>query len=414
MSTSAPRRRSLFSLPRDYVQRRRFRRRMTNVILIPVLSLAAAYVITRPTGGMGLALPKGAQEGSLATPLQRESGALASTPISASISLASSTAILASSAAADPMLGGAYMLDPGPHSVSEVRDVAVHDAKRNKDLHARIFYPNEPGTYPVIVFSHGADGSQNCCDALTRHWASYGYVTLQPIDGTSALSRRNPNEEDVRFVEAVGARGNDSAKWESWPKDISSLLDALPTLPNRIPGLADKIDMSEIGVGGHSAGAFAADALAGALVNLPGHPGASFADGRVKAVLLLSPPGPGEFGLTDHSWDHVAIPLLSMTGSLDRGAGNQGPDWKEIPYERSQPGDKYLVYVRGASQTSFISAKSILPGRAAQGELILGYTNSACLAFWDAYLKGDLKAKLYLQSNALADFSRDAVKLLRR
>src|SRR6266481_1071766 len=78
---------------------------------------------------------------------------------------------------------------------------------------------------------------------------------------------------------------------------------------------------------------FTADAIAGALVDLPGHPATNFRDPRVKAVVLLSPQGPGEFGLTDHSWDHVMLPLLSMTGSLDLGAGNRGPEWKKIPFE---------------------------------------------------------------------------------
>jgi hypothetical protein len=102
-----------------------------------------------------------------------------------------------------------------------------------------------------------------------------------------------------------------------------------------------------------------------------------------------------------------------MTGSLDLGAGNQGPDWKKIPFERSQPGGKYHVFIQGANHMSFIRAKT-LPGRGAQGDSILGYTNCASLAFWDAYLKADPTAKNYLQSNALPEFSQAAVKLSRR
>ncbi len=63
---------------------------------------------------------------------------------------------------------------------------------------------------------------------------------------------------------------------------------------------------------------------------------------------------------------------------------------------------------------SFITARTVLPSRAAQGEAILGYTNSAALAFWDAYLKGDEHAKGYLQSDALEKSSHGAVKLSRR
>jgi hypothetical protein len=62
---------------------------------------------------------------------------------------------------------------------------------------------------------------------------------------------------------------------------------------------------------------------------------------------------------------------------------------------------------------SFISAKTRLPARAARGESILGYTNSASLAFWDAYLKADRTARNYLQSDALPNSTQGAVKLSR-
>lgn len=161
-------------------------------------------------------------------------------------------------------------------------------------------------------------------------------------------------------------------------------------------------------------GAFTAEVVAGALVDLPGQPGVSFADPRVKAVLLISPPGPGEFDLTSHSWNHVSPPFLSITGSRDLGVEKQSPEWRQIPFERSRPGDKYQVFIQGADHLSYIAAKTLLRGRATRGESIFGYTSSASLAFWDAYLKADPMAKMYLQSGALPDFSHDAVKLTRR
>ena len=81
---------------------------------------------------------------------------------------------------------------------------------------------------------------------------------------------------------------------------------------------------------------------------------------------------------------------------------------------RSQPGDKYHVFIQGANHMSFISAKTRLPARAARGESILGYTNSAALAFWDAYLKADPTARDYLQSDALSNSTQGTVKASRR
>lgn len=398
------------SMPRDYIRRRRVRRRISNAILIPLLSGVAAYFITRPTGGSGFSLPNSAKQASLATPANPVSSVHDNTPIPVDRLAASSVENSISNA----MINGAYKLADGPHTVTEVPDIVLLDAKRGKELHVRVFYPNEPGPYPVIVFSHGAGGSQSCCEALTRHWATYGYVTLQPTHDDSTVQRRNAGEENINFLIAVRDALKKPALWQSRPRDISFVLDSLPVLQKRIPALGGKIDAEHIGVGGHSMGAFTADAIAGALIDLPNHPATNFADSRVKAVVLLSPQGPGEFGLTDHSWDHVTLPLLSMTGSLDLGAGNQGPDWKKIPFERSQPGAKYHVFIQGANHMSFISAKTLVRAHAAQGDSILGYTNAASLAFWDAYLKADSAAKNYLQSDALPDFSHASVKIFRR
>jgi hypothetical protein len=63
---------------------------------------------------------------------------------------------------------------------------------------------------------------------------------------------------------------------------------------------------------------------------------------------------------------------------------------------------------------SFINARTLLPAHASEGDSILGYTNAASLAFWDAYLKADSAAKNYLQSDALPDFSHGSVKIFRR
>ncbi len=266
----------------------------------------------------------------------------------------------------------------------------------------------------MIVFSHGAGGSQNCCEELTQHWASYGYVTIQPTHEDSAIQRQDAGEENVRFLQAVRDALKQPALWESRPRDISFLLDSLGQLQKRVPELAGKIDEQHIGVGGHSMGSFTAEAVAGALVDLPTKPVTSFADGRVKAVLCLSPQGPGQFGLTGASFRSLKIPYLGVTGSLDSLGPLADAAWHETPFELSPAGDKYHVDIEGASHMSFITARTPLPAKAQQADDILEYTNSAALAFWDAYLKNDANAKEYLQSGGLTSFSKGAAKISRR
>jgi predicted dienelactone hydrolase len=375
---------------------RRIRKLLTNVAIVALVSLGAAFVITRQSGA-GYSAPS----------LERNSNSDMSdrNPRGAVIPDLASRA-------ADEAEG--YKLETGPLAVTEVSDIVLRDSKPNKDLHVRIFYPVATGKYPVIVFSHGAGGSQNCCDSLTRHWATYGYVTLQPTHDDSATQRRAAGEDNTRFLPAVREALKNPALWQSRPQDISFLLDSLPELQKRVAGLNGKIDFDRIGVGGHSMGSYTAEAIGGAVVDLPEHPGTNFSDPRAKAILCLSPQGPNQFGLTAQSFARISLPFLGITGSLDSLGPVASPAWHRIPFERSQPGDKYEVFIQGASHMSFITDETLLASRSSQAAAILGYTNSASLAFWDAYLKQDPTAQKFLQSDKLESYSHGAVKLSRR
>jgi predicted dienelactone hydrolase len=382
-------RKMLPSMRQDYIRRHQASRRITNVTLVLVLSLAAGYMIIRQPE-KAFSIPGAPRQ-----------------PAGVSESARAISRPEANSAAV-------YARQAGPYTVGEVADLVLHDGKRRKDLHVRIFYPKQLGKYPVIVFSHGAGGSQTCCDALTRHWASYGYVTLQPTHDDSVEQRRGAGEEDVRFTQAVGDALKTPALWESRPRDISFVIDSLATLEGRIPQAAGRLDLERIGVGGHSMGSYTSEAIAGATVDLPGRPGTSFADARVKAVLCLSPQGPGQLGLSERSFDAISVPYLGITGTLDTLGPMATPAWHKIPFDRSPPGEKYEVLIRGANHMSFITASTLAPSRAAQADSILDYTNAASLAFWDAYLKNNSAARRYLQADGLETASQGAAKVERR
>jgi predicted dienelactone hydrolase len=395
MASATPIRKLLPSIRQDYIRRHQIMRRVTNATLVVVLSGTAGYFITvQPKSAFSLPDGGPPKRASLAT--SPEKGAAEPT----------------STASSKQPIG--YALPAGPYTVAEVPDTTLRDQKRNKDLHVRVFYPERPGKYPVIVFSHGAGGSQTCCDALTRHWASYGYVTVQPTHDDSREQRQSTGTENVRFLQAVRDALHTPTLWESRPRDISLVVDSLPALQDRFPQLAGKLDADHIGVGGHSMGAFTSEAIAGATVDLPGHPAIKMADHRVKAVLCLSPQGPGQFGLTERSFEGISLPYLGITGTLDSLGPSATAAWHKVPFDRSRPGDKYEVLIQGANHMSFVSPHTTVATRAEQSQLILGYTNSAALAFWDAYLKNDPAAKSYLESEALEKESHQAVKVDRR
>jgi predicted dienelactone hydrolase len=396
---------SLKSISRDRAQRRQHLKLLTNVVLIVLVSTAAAYVITKPVGGTGFN-PSAAVLRALRAHGGDQAGA-AGKPNGSPVANGDSIA----AASGSPNYTSGYKLQPGPFKVAEVGDIVLHDARRNKDVHMRIFYPEGAGQFPVIVFSHGAGGSQNCCEELTQHWASYGYVTIQPTHDDSATQRRNAGEENVRFMQAVRDALKQPALWESRPQDISFVLDSLGELQKRVAGLSGKIDERHVGVGGHSMGSFTAEAVAGATVDLLGKVATSFADPRVKAALALSPQGPGQFGLTQTSFQSLRIPFLGVTGSQDSLGPLANVAWHEKPYDLSPAGDKYFLNIAGANHMSFITARAASFGRGQQAPEILDYTNSAALAFWDAYLKHDSSGREYLRSENMQTFSKGAAKL---
>ncbi|MGH7149457.1 MAG: alpha/beta hydrolase family protein, partial [Planctomycetota bacterium] len=160
------------------------------------------------------------------------------------------------------------------------------------------------------------------------------------------------------------------------------------------------------------------------LLDMPGSGPTSLADSRVRAVLLLSGQGRGQMGLTQKSWEKFSLPMLNVTGSLDRGAGGQDPAWRKDPFDLSPPGDKYHLFIEGAHHGSFTGRFAREGARrpglrdrrrsGADGKEIFEWVEVATLAFWDAYLKGEPGAKAYLRTDDLERRSRGAATLDRR
>jgi predicted dienelactone hydrolase len=293
-----------------------------------------------------------------------------------------------------------YSPDAGPHKVLTADRFILHDSARHKDVRVKIYYPEGPGPFPVIIFSHGAFASKEAYWALGEYWASYGYVSIHPSHDDS--------RDDSGYRGGLMKVLNDSKLWESRPKDISFVIDSLGEIEKRVPELEGKLDRSRIGVGGHSYGAYAAEAIGGATVTMPGErTPRSFADPRVKAVVIMSPQGEGVMGLTAHSWDSMRLPTLLMYGSLDMGTQWRTPTWRSQPFYKGPPGDKYDVELKGA--THFTSAGPFF--KSGHQSMLFKCEKLETIAFWDAYLKDDPAAKAYLTSDALAQFSHGAARV---
>jgi predicted dienelactone hydrolase len=315
-------------------------------------------------------------------------------------SLAAGSANFHTARADDGDDAAAYKLANGTHKIRTVNNLVLRDEKREKDLQLRVNHPDGDGPFPVIVWSHGAFGSNENYRPLVEHWASHGYVTIQP------------NHSDSR---ALGTRPGDPAGFRDWPSrpvDVSFIIDSLGELEKIEPALNGKLDAKRIGVGGHSFGANTAQFVGGAKA-FPLGGEKSFEDQRVAAVMLLSGQGPGEM-LTDKSWEKFAKPMLVMSGSADGPTRTGQPaEWRKKPFELSPPGDKYLVWVEGLDHGYGGITGSANP-RLKPNEAHIKYTKIVTLAFWDTHLKESQEARAYLHSEKLTAFSQKTLKLERK
>jgi predicted dienelactone hydrolase len=276
----------------------------------------------------------------------------------------------------------------------------LHDPARNKNIPIKIYYPAGVGQLPVIIFSHGALASKDSYSGLGQYWASYGYLSIHPSHADSVA--------DSGFHGTLRQALSDPRGWENRPEDISFIIDSLGHVENIASQLIGKLDLRHIGVGGHSFGAYTAGLIAGTTILLPGRAAPqSFADKRVSAVVLLSPQGEGVMGLSAHSWDGVHVPMLLMYGSRDFGPFGEEPVWRSEAFAKGPAGNKYEVELEGGTHMGFAG---LFPDAGGHHDEVFQCAKLETLAFWDAYLKQDPKARQYVESHGLQKLSGDIAR----
>lgn len=320
----------------------------------------------------------------------------------------------------------AYKPGRGPFEVVQVDEQVLLDKAGNKRLAVRIRAPRSggeerSGSRPLVIFSHGAGGSSDAFPALCAHWASHGYVVVNPTHGDSVQLRRrrgegfDPRSKDLaqQVVGGVDLRARCA--------DVRLILDSLDEIEAALrragePGSSDaeresrprlRIDRDRIALAGHSAGALTTQTLAGVkFYARGGRRGLSMGEPRIKAFIVISGQGLSRPAFREDSWKGIASPMLVIAGSADRSAVNdETPEGRRHPFEHAPPGDKYLLYIDGATHGSY-AGKSVVRilGEKPPGNLdyITGVTAFATLAFLDAYVGSDSAGRDYLATDALA------------
>ncbi len=284
-----------------------------------------------------------------------------------------------------------YKADPGPSIVTATL-ADWHDAARNRPVPVKIYAPaTGDGPFPVIIFSHGLGGSREGYEYLGRHWASWGYVAVhvEHLGSDTAVLKKGG-----RLLKNLREAADDPRNAQARPADVRFVLDRLEKLnQGGLPLLSHRLDLTRIGMAGHSFGAWTTMAIAGQ--------GGIYADPRVKAAIAMSTPAPFRKEY-DRVFRNVHIPILHMTGTLDDSpVGDTKAADRRIPYNHIQGVDQYLVTFQGGDHMIF-SGRRILEGDRAKDPLFHSLILQGTTAFWDAYLKGDAKAKAWLADGGYA------------
>ena len=273
-----------------------------------------------------------------------------------------------------------------------------NDAARLRSIPVRVYRPDtDAGPYPVIIFSPGLGSSNEHYTYLGRHWASHGYVTVSlthPGSDTVAIF------ENGQLLQTLEDFAEDPDRWRARPEDVSFVLDHLAEDETLRPLL----DLDRVGVAGHSFGSYTALATIGMRIYAPGQPAEQFTDPRVKAVVAISPLGPGRLGLSEDSWDLLATPCLSIYGTRDIDPSTLDPRQRRSAYEAAPGPDQYLLTILHASHIGFDDQAFMLTDQLAYAYSHV-YVEMASIAFFDAYLGGDADAQAWLLSDALAELS---------
>lgn len=277
------------------------------------------------------------------------------------------------------------------NSVRELRFDPI-DVNRSRAVPVKVYIGRSRTPQPVVLFSHGLGGSRENNAYLGRHWAVAGYVAVfmqHAGSDNEILKSARVGQKLAALKAAVGA----IASRERFA-DVPFVIDRLE-LWNKQDGheLSGKLNLTRIGMSGHSYGAATTLAVAGRKFPL----NRSFHDERIDAFLAMSPQ-PGKGHNPKKAFGHIARPFLCMTGTKDASPIDPTvkPSARREVYVAFPAGDKYQLVLDGAEHFAFGDSRGLRTrGRNPKHHPAI---QEISVQFWNAYLKDNADSKRWLQS----------------
>ncbi|MEZ5919711.1 MAG: hypothetical protein R3D66_07415 [Alphaproteobacteria bacterium] len=289
----------------------------------------------------------------------------------------------------------------GPFKVLLKKGEFIDEARGGRVVPYKIYHPAdyEGEKLPVILWSHGFGGNRDGAGFLSRFLASYGYIIVHMShEGT-----------DSRLWEGKGGHPWDILRKLKVPreatlarfKDVPFTLDALEGWAADNPDIGRFMDLERPGIGGHSFGSMTAQVMAGQTFPNEEDILSSYRDERFKAAIFYSPVPIAHISDAppDALYAPIAVPVFHMTGTEDDSPiENFGYKERLAVHEYSVHPEKHLLIKKGGDHMVYNGTRGKL-GRNALRERHEEIINIGSLAFWDAFLKADEKARDWLSGN---------------
>jgi dienelactone hydrolase len=283
---------------------------------------------------------------------------------------------------------------PNNFKAQSIELTAKH-ATLTREVPIRVDLPVAKAPAPVVFFSHGLGGSRDGNHFLGNHWAGRGYIAvfLQHPGSDTSVWQNIPLRERMNAMRDAASAKNLALRCE----DVHTTLDQLEKW-NRTEGhpLFGRLDLTHVGMSGHSFGAHTTQAVAGQRFLL----GKGFVDDRIDAAIAFSPSSPAS-GSKPQAFGSVAVPWMLMTGTKDVAAiGGQSVESRlEVYPNLPKSIDKFELVLKDAEHSAFTE------GRAAGDKAKRNPNHHRAIlalstAFWDAYVKCDAAAKEWLGGDA--------------
>jgi pimeloyl-ACP methyl ester carboxylesterase len=251
-----------------------------------------------------------------------------------------------------PINNADYIPVSAPTAFMSVSPIVLPAPHRRVALELKVSAPISGGPLPVLLLSHGHGPSTYLSslrgyNPLAEFYAAHGFLVIQPTHQNSRALGLDP----------AGPEG--PLFWRSRAQDLSFIIDHLAEIEAAVPTLAGRVDRDRVVAVGHSMGGHTVAMLAGMGVTDPVDGKEwSLRDPRVRAGVLLAPPGNGR-DLAPYAYEHYQIlrntrfaemtgPALVVAGDLDQSDNFAArPDWRADAYTLS-PGPKTLLTMIGA------------------------------------------------------------------